>query len=202
MVPSATVRIPVSTKRFFVLRKDCAVPKRWSIEMPRPADAKSVASFQADLWKETYSRPDDSRHNILVVRDAQAFLQAHRIARRKEIISRVCNNTNKEYMRVARAKTEMGNKAIAALLYGAKEDSGHQELWTLYVHSAFQGKGLAQEITEGFIDWCDNDQPIDVGVDTQNRKAQRFYRKMGFEDTGEKREFNSYITEKIMRRVA
>lgn len=172
--------------------------KRWSIEIPKPTDAKAIALFQADLWEQTYSRPGEN--NILVVQDANAFLQTHRVARRKENINKIHRGESAEYMRIARAKTEMGNRAIAALLYGAKEENGHQELWTLYVHSEFHGKGLAQEITEGFIRWCDNDKPIDVGVDKQNHKAQRFYAKMGFKDTGTGRSFNSYITEKIMRR--
>ena len=167
--------------------------------MPKPTDSKAIASFQADLWEQTYSRPGED--NILVVQDARAFLQAHRVARRKEIISRIQRDDSAEYMRIARAKTEMGNRAIAALLYGAKEESGHQELCALYVHSNFHGEGLAQEITEGFIEWCNDDQPIDVGVDTQNYRAQRFYAKMGFKNTGKTRPFNSYITEKIMRRT-
>ena len=160
--------------------------------MPQPSDARAVAEFQASAWRETYSRPGDVARNIKVVQDAEAFLAAHRLNRRRLIIERIRRGSDTEYMRIAKVG------AVAALLYGTKEAEG-QELQALYVHRDFHGKGLAQEITEGYIDWCD-DRPIDVGVDMQNKKAQRFYKKMGFEDTGAKRPFNSYITEMVMRR--
>lgn len=186
-------RIPVSTKGFFCFKKGYLVFKRWSIEAPKPSDARAIAAFQANAWLETYSQAGDTARNMQVARDAEAFLSGARIHRRRAIIERIHRGSDTEYMRIGRAGV------VAALLYGTKEDAIGQELRALYVHSSFHGKGLAQEITEGYIDWCD-DRPIDVGVDTQNHKAQRFYRKMGFEDTGTRRPFNSYITEMLMRR--
>jgi diamine N-acetyltransferase len=60
------------------------------------------------------------------------------------------------------------------------------ELKRLYVSKEFQGKGIAQQLMQLFIDYAvqNNYEAMWLGVWEHNLKARKFYSKYGFEDAG------------------
>ena len=65
------------------------------------------------------------------------------------------------------------------------------ELKRLYVATEYHGKGIAQELMNFVFDFA-NKNSYDVvwlGVWEYNYRAQKFYKKIGFEDTGHKHPF-------------
>jgi len=65
------------------------------------------------------------------------------------------------------------------------------ELKRLYVDEHFHGKGIAQALTDFVIDYAKENayEVVWLGVWEYNFRAQKFYNKMGFEDTGQKHDF-------------
>lgn len=65
------------------------------------------------------------------------------------------------------------------------------ELKRLYISESFHGKGVAQALTNFAFEFA-KDNGYDVvwlGVWEHNFRAQNFYKKMGFEDSGHKHDF-------------
>jgi diamine N-acetyltransferase len=60
------------------------------------------------------------------------------------------------------------------------------ELKRLYVLQQYHGKGVAQKLIEFFIDWCkkENYTAMYLGVWEHNTRAQKFYTKYGFVNSG------------------
>jgi diamine N-acetyltransferase len=65
------------------------------------------------------------------------------------------------------------------------------ELKRLYVLSQFHGQGVAQKLMDFFIDWSkkENYTAMYLGVWEHNTRAQKFYAKYGFENSGHKHPF-------------
>lgn len=65
--------------------------------------------------------------------------------------------------------------------------ASHAELKRLYVAGSAQGIGLGRGLLETALDWMQThtDGPLWIGVWSGNDKAQRLYRRYGFEKAGE-----------------
>jgi ribosomal protein S18 acetylase RimI-like enzyme len=65
------------------------------------------------------------------------------------------------------------------------------ELKRLYVSADYHGKGVAQALTNLAFDFANKGgyEVVWLGVWEFNFRAQNFYKKMGFEDTGHKHDF-------------
>lgn len=65
------------------------------------------------------------------------------------------------------------------------------ELKRIYVLEAYHGQGIAQALMEFLIDWCKKEkyQAIYLGVWEHNIRAQKFYTKYGFENSGHTHDF-------------
>ncbi|MFY7963478.1 MAG: GNAT family N-acetyltransferase [Chitinophagaceae bacterium] len=65
------------------------------------------------------------------------------------------------------------------------------ELKRLYISKDFHGKGVAQALTNLAFDFAKENsyEVIWLGVWEHNYRAQRFYQKMGFEDSGHSHDF-------------
>lgn len=65
--------------------------------------------------------------------------------------------------------------------------ASHAELKRLYVAQSAQGAGLGRALLETALAWMEShtDGPLWIGVWSGNDKAQRLYRRYGFEKVGE-----------------
>lgn len=65
------------------------------------------------------------------------------------------------------------------------------ELKRIYVLETYHGQGIAQKLMEFLIDWCTKEkyQAIYLGVWEHNIRAQKFYAKYGFENSGHTHSF-------------
>lgn len=65
------------------------------------------------------------------------------------------------------------------------------ELKRIYVLEEYHGQGIAQKLMEFLIDWCIKEkyQAIYLGVWEHNIRAQKFYAKYGFENSGHTHDF-------------
>lgn len=150
----------------------------WLVEQAIPEDAAALAALHGESFKDAYLGEDEAR-NARVLAEAAAFVTPARLAKRIELINDVLLRSDQEcYMTV-----NDENGAPIGFLYGYKEED-KQELSALYVSKEYYGSGVAQALTVAFIDWCDHDKPVELGVVVDNERAQKFYRKIGFQATG------------------
>jgi ribosomal protein S18 acetylase RimI-like enzyme len=65
------------------------------------------------------------------------------------------------------------------------------ELKRIYVLSEYHGQGIAQKLMDFLIDWCKNEnyEAVYLGVWEHNIRAQKFYAKYGFENSGHTHDF-------------
>lgn len=75
-------------------------------------------------------------------------------------------------------------KELAGFVIVDKTPIDHPELDWLIVSHNYQGKGVAQKLTEMAIDWVGRNATIKLGVIHFNQRAIRFYKKFGFRDSG------------------
>lgn len=88
---------------------------------------------------------------------------------------------------------EAGSELVAYAMAGPctlpypEAAPGDGELKRLYVRKGWQGYGLGRTLMELALDWLERDgpRPLWIGVWSGNLKAQRFYRRYGFEKFGE-----------------
>lgn len=81
------------------------------------------------------------------------------------------------------------------------DQDGKQHVGSLYVEKSWHGKGIAGQLMQRVIDWCDPENPIELGVVTNNERAKAFYRKWGFKEIpGSEKLFANNIPEVMMIR--
>jgi len=162
----------------FYLGENVSQESDWLVEQAIPEDAEALAYMHGESFKDTYLN-DDETHNAQVLAEAAAFVTPERLQQRIELIHHALTHSDKEFY----VTVNNDHGIPAGFLYGYK-DADTQELSALYVSKAYHGTGVAQALTTQFIDWCDRDKPIEVGVVIDNERAQRFYQKIGFHATG------------------
>ena len=171
------------------------MPKQsdWLVEQVVPEDAEALAFMHAESFKEAYLGPNEER-NAQVLAEAADFMSAERLQKRIALIYESMQRSDKEFY--ASVNNEQG--IPIGFIYGFKEEE-KQELSALYVSKDYFGSGVAQALAEEFIDWCDPDTPIELGVVVDNERAQKFYRKIGFQATGDLRDsYYEFLQETTM----
>lgn len=74
-------------------------------------------------------------------------------------------------------------KLVGYMLYIRKEDK--VVLQAIYVDPEYQGKGIGAKL----VACLPKNQPVELSVIAENKKARKFYEKEGFEHVGEKDDF-------------
>ena len=167
----------------------------WLVEQVVPEDAHALAVLHAESFKEAYLGTDEAR-NAQVLAEAADFVTPDRLKKRIDLINQTMEHSDKEFY--ATVNDESG--VPVGFIYGFKEDDGKQELSALYISKDYFGSGLAQALTAQFIDWCDPDKPVELGVVVDNERAQNFYKKIGFQATGEMHEsYYEFLPETTMK---
>lgn len=158
-----------------------AMPRRWEILKPGEIDVESSARMQAHSWLDTYLDPMQPDRNVEVHHAAEGFLMPSRLKLRHDLY-RTAAVDPEQFLRVAVTPEQQ----TIGLLYGyLKKDGAAYELSAFYVDKQFHGTGLAYDMTDEFFDWTDPAIATEVGVVEDNIRAQRFYRNVGFVETGE-----------------
>ena len=152
----------------------------WLVEQAVPEDAHALAALHAESFREAYLGADEER-NAQVLAEAADFVTPERLKKLIELINQTMEHSDKEFY----ATVNDENGVPVGFIYGFKEGDGKQELSALYISKEYFGSGLAQALTTGFIEWCDSDKPVELGVVVDNERAQKFYKKIGFQATGE-----------------
>lgn len=75
-----------------------------------------------------------------------------------------------------------GDKLVGFLM--GKKFSDANRLLAIYVLPDYQGRGIGARLFEKGLEWFDPAKDILVNVVSYNKKAQEFYKRMGFEFTG------------------
>ncbi len=164
----------------------------WTVRPAEPENAKLLARVHAESFLAAYAS-DDPGQMGLVNHEAHAFLTPERIERRKELILRAHANDDERYYEAVDQ-----HEAPIGFLYGWKNNDS-QELNALYVSPNYFGKGVARDLTQIFLKWCDPEQLVTLGVVRDNFRAQRFYQKMGFVAITKPREpYYSFLPEITM----
>jgi RimJ/RimL family protein N-acetyltransferase len=150
-----------------------------------PEQAAGFAHMHAESFKAAYLSGNEAR-NAEVLAEAARFVTPDRIRTRMELMQRSLANAKTEFFYTASDETG----TPAGLIYGYKTDD-IQELAALYVAAPYFGTGVAQDLTTAFVGWCDPGRRIELGVVEDNIRAQKFYRKMGFQAVNEP--YNSHF---------
>ncbi len=142
-----------------------------------PSDAAALAEFARDTWLATFGHlpypPDDLRNYI-----SEKYGEA---VQRAEIA-----DPDVRYRLALRGDTIVGY-CMMGVLEMPVDDAEGVELHRLYVSEDVKGAGVAAALMEDCIAWAREGgaRALYLGVWEENHRAQRFYRRFGFEHHGE-----------------
>ncbi len=76
---------------------------------------------------------------------------------------------------------EIDNKIIGFSIVGLTQ----RNVWALFVHPEFEGKGIGRKLHDIMIDWYFNQTTEKIWLGTgQKTKAEKFYKKRGWAEVG------------------
>ncbi|CAM1371707.1 GNAT family N-acetyltransferase [Tenacibaculum xiamenense] len=76
------------------------------------------------------------------------------------------------------------DKELAGFIIADRTSKDCPEIDWLMISHKYQGMGIARKLTEMAIDWIGKNERIKLGVIHFNVRAIKFYKKLGFKDTG------------------
>lgn len=131
-------------------------------------DAEALARLHLECWLETYSEilsPD--------------FFTRQSVEDRLALWLRILDGPHATRAYVA----EVNGKLVGfAGSIPATESEHPTELWGIYLLKDFHGSGLGQQLLDATLG---DDEAAALWVAAENPRAQAFYRRNGFEPTGE-----------------
>lgn len=146
---------------------------QFTIETMTDDTVEQAAKMRLQSWLETYVNDEVGvSYEWIEARNAKQ-LSPESVAIRKK---RLSNPNGARWV----AKDLDGNVIGAATPY--RDDKGVQHVGSLYVDSAWHGKGVGSALMQKIIEWSNPAKPIELGVVTYNDRAKAFYRKWGFEE--------------------
>jgi len=145
--------------------------RQFSIDQPTTDDVEGLHEMHIQSWFDTYPNEAQGISREYIAECVKKF----NVQRRVEIIEDSVKNPN-HYMRVVHDE----NGTVIGFSDSEIED-GTYELKGLYVDKPMQGTGLAKELMEDALEWLGTDHEIFLIVVAYNIRAQKFYKKYGFE---------------------
>jgi ribosomal protein S18 acetylase RimI-like enzyme len=140
------------------------------------ADAETLAAFARDTWVATFG-------HLYPPHDLRAYLTAKYGA---DIQRREIADGGTRYVLAFDEAGLVGYCMMGALEMPVDDPNG-LELHRLYLHQRAKGAGVADALLEEAIAWARGKgaSALYLSVWENNERAQRFYRRFGFEDHGE-----------------
>jgi GNAT superfamily N-acetyltransferase len=148
------------------------------IDSARAEDAPALAHTLLAAWLQTYPNRDAGI--------SEAWIRAHRgdvvtsesIAQWQAFIEEVERRPARRFCCVVRYGDE-----IVGLLCGRRDEA--ISLGPMYLLQQAQGRGIERQLMAAFLAWAD-DAPISLWATAYNERVISFYKRYGFEDTGER----------------
>ncbi len=147
------------------------------------ADAKALAALSVQTFYDTFT-------GTCTEEDMQSFLEDY--FNLNQVIKELENDNDRYYL------AEVNGKPVGYLRFMEDYDSfPHIKQWKalelkrIYIDKAYHGKGVAQIFMDLILNYAiDNKyQVVWLGVWEYNMKAQKFYQKYGFIDSGHTHDF-------------
>ncbi len=182
------------------MKEESMEPKKheYQIEPPIASDAIDVGPVHLQSWIETYINPDLGvdekwiRENIghVVTDKGNDF--------RKELFKKIESGDPSLRYRVAR--DEQGEVVGFCMATKSQVESEPNVLDALYLLRSAQGQKLGAKMMQEAMDWLGNEKPIKLEVISYNKHAIDFYKKFGFELTGEEYVWKEPVKAAVMLR--
>lgn len=135
------------------------------------SDAKTLSGIQRDVWITTYINKEYGITKEAIL--GKGMGSSIHIAKWEETIVKPQSKTF-----IAKV-----NGIIVGFCFAKKEDN-LSRIGSIYILKEFQGKGLGTKLIENAISYLGREKPIVLEVATFNQRAIHFYKKCGFEETG------------------
>ena len=153
--------------------------KQWKIRESRKSDAQAIMSLLLVSWLDTYVNEDLGITRDFILEKRLPWLEYPFL--RDECKFNNFINTKDNLHMVA----EDENGVVVGFIHCTRDGDG-QQINGLYIFKEFQGSGLAQEFAKKFDEWEDKNEDSWLGVVSYNKRAIKFYEKLGFKDNGVK----------------
>lgn len=138
-------------------------------------DVVSFRRMHAASWREYYANEAEGISQQWVEEETNAWFLPEQLDKSKEYFNGVLSDLEHQFVRVAVADGE-----LVGFVHVSKH-ANFNELDGLYVDSAYHGSGLAQKLTKLAFAWLGEDKVIRLEAVRYNKRAIRFYEKLGFE---------------------
>lgn len=153
------------------------------IRRATPADAATLSVISRQTFYDTFTGTCSEA-------DMQSFLETY--FNLKQVLKELNNENDFYYL------AETAGRTIGYLRLMEDYNSFSQmkqwkslELKRLYVLKEFQGKGIAQQLMDFILEYAKENtyEVVWLGVWEHNLRAQKFYEKYGFENSGHTHDF-------------
>lgn len=140
------------------------------------SDAETLSLFMRDTWVATFG-------HLYPIEDLNAFLDAKF---GPDIQRREIADPGTRY-RLAHDEQGLAGYCMMGALDMPVDDAHGVELHRLYLHERAKGAGVADELLREVIAWAraQDASALYLSVWENNERAQRFYRRFGFQDHSE-----------------
>lgn len=145
------------------------------IRTATPKDAKGIREVQYKAWLKTY--PDEGM-GVTTDDVEDRFKDAFSDEKIKEREMRIFNKKDNEQYFVG----ELGDQIIG--FCHIKKSDERNQIMAIYVLPGHQGKGVGKSLWRETSLFIDNDKDIFVELASYNTQAMKFYKNLGFVDTG------------------
>lgn len=147
--------------------------------------------------------PGRNDYNDAVRQFSQGFMEERRIRLRERMIGNLAGlalDSAPFYFTMLYRLNQDEEVPVNICYAEADEGHGGVEWVTNYTHRLFRRRGVGAAMGRHLIKRS-GDVELTVGVMSDNTDGQRFYRNLGFEDTGQRRPFSGVrdMTEIVMR---
>jgi ribosomal protein S18 acetylase RimI-like enzyme len=150
----------------------------YMITAAHPDDAASLGPLHLRLWLQTYPNADAGIDESWILEHRGSSATTEGITQWREFIEAANKQPELNFCRVVRSDTE-----IVGYLCGRRD--AVVTLGPMYVLNDAQGHGLGGRMMTEFLTWA-GPARISLWVTDYNEQAVRFYRRHGFETTGER----------------
>ncbi|MFF3639479.1 GNAT family N-acetyltransferase [Streptomyces sp. NPDC002250] len=166
------------------------------ITSAQPDDAASIGPLHLRNWLQNYTDVDAGIEENWIREHRGSSATAEGIIQWREFIEVANQNPAPHFCRVVRCEA-----GIVGYLCGHWEDSESITLGPMYLLDHAQGLGLGGRMMTEFLAWA-GPACIRLGVVDCNERAIRFYRRHGFEITGEPYLWRGKLPTVLMTREA
>lgn len=146
------------------------------IERAKPEDAEAIFNVQRQTWLDTYP----NKVAGITVNDIRLRLDGENGELIQKNIERWRDNMKENAIFVAKVNNNVVGFA------GTYIRDGQRRIGSLYILPEFQDTGIGGKLLNEAVLWFGRSENIYLDVASYNHKAINFYKKFGFENTGEK----------------